>query len=274
MEKEKAKKVEEKAKVDVPAEKTDKTEAEKRPTTFTPSLIGAIADEVSKTLLNRLPGVMRPRTRKKTVKKAKKIENAIFLDTSAIIDGRIFDVIYTGLLNGVIVITPHILLELKHLADTQNTVKRVRGRKGLEALEKLRKAKQIKVTVLAEEQVKEPAKVQPEVDELLIKAAKYHKGKIITCDYNLEKKASIENVTAINMNALANSLKAVAVPGESLHVKIAHLGKDKTQGVGYLDDGTMIVVEEGSTALMKEIDVVVSRIIQTATGRILFAKRI
>jgi len=113
-----------------------------------------------------------------------------------------------------------------------------------------------------------------EVDERLIKTAKYHKGKIITCDYNLEKKASIENVVAVNMNALANCLKAVAVPGESLHVKIAHLGKDKDQGVGYLDDGTMIVVEEASDALGKELDVVVARIIQKATGRILFAKKI
>ena len=216
---------------------------------------------------------MRSRTRRKKVTKTKKIENAIFLDTSAIIDGRVFDVIYLGLLNGVIVITSHILLELKHLADTQNTVKRTRGRKGLEALEQLRKAKQIKVIVLPEEKTPQSTE-RIEVDERLIKTAKYHKGKIITCDYNLEKKASIDNVTAVNMNALANCLKAVAVPGESLHVKIAHLGKDKDQGVGYLDDGTMIVVEDGSESLAKEIDVVVSRIIQKATGRILFAKKI
>jgi uncharacterized protein YacL len=250
----------------------DKEETEKKAATFSPNIIGAIADEVSKTLINRFQG-MRPRARKKKTKQTKKIENAVFLDTSAIIDGRIFEVIYLGLINGTVVITPHILLELKHLADTQNTVKRVRGRKGLEALEKLRKAKQIKVTVLPDENGK-VATERVEVDEQLIKIAKYHKGKIITCDYNLEKKASIENVTAVNMNALANCLKAVAVPGESLHVKIAHLGKDKTQGVGYLDDGTMIVVEEGSHALNKELDVVVSRIIQTATGRILFAKKI
>jgi uncharacterized protein YacL len=140
-------------------------------------------------------------------------------------------------------------------------------------LEKLRKAKQIKVMVMPEEKGKDSVE-RVEVDEQLIKTAKNYKGKIITCDYNLEKKASIENVIAVNMNALANCLKAVAVPGESLHIKIAHLGKDKTQGVGYLDDGTMIVVEEGSDALAKEVDVVVSRIIQTATGRILFAKKI
>ena len=249
-----------------------KIEEERRTPVFSPNIIGAIADEVSKTLMKRLPNI-RTRARKKKVKKTTKVENAIFLDTSAIIDGRIFDVIYLGLLNGIIVITPHILLELKHLADTQNTVKRVRGRKGLEALEKLRKAKQIKVLVLSEDTDKAQTE-RIEVDEQLIKTAKYHKGKIITCDYNLEKKASIENVTAINMNALAKCLKAVAVPGESLHVKIAHLGKDKTQGVGYLDDGTMIVVEEGSHALNRELDVVISRIIQTATGRILFAKKI
>jgi len=247
-------------------------DSEKRTPVFSQNIIGAIADEVSKTLMNRLPGI-RPRVRRKKTKKTKKIENAIFLDTSAIIDGRIFDVIYLGLLNGTVVITSHILLELKHLADTQNTVKRVRGRKGLEALETLRKAKSLKVMVLPEEANKESTE-RVEVDEQLIKTAKYHKGKIVTCDYNLEKKASIENVTAVNMNALANCLKAVAVPGESLHVKIAHLGKDKTQGVGYLDDGTMIVVEEGSEDLNKSLDVVVSRIIQTATGRILFAKKI
>ncbi|HWY78909.1 MAG TPA: PIN domain-containing protein [Candidatus Sulfotelmatobacter sp.] len=268
----------EKEKVVKPIEEIipEKIEGEKRTPPFSPNIIGAIADEVSKTLISRLPGVMRARARKKTSKKTKKIENAIFLDTSAIIDGRIFDVIYIGLLNGIVVITSHILLELKHLADTQNTVKRVRGRKGLEALEKLRKAKQIKVLILSEDtgkQIKQSAE-RIEVDEQLIKTAKYHKGKIITCDYNLEKKASIENVTAVNMNALANCLKAVAVPGESLHVKIAHLGKDKTQGVGYLDDGTMIVVEDGSDDLNKALDVVVSRIIQTATGRILFAKKI
>lgn len=250
-----------------------KEEAEKKATAFSPNFIGAIADEVSKTLISRLPGMMLPRTRKKKPKKTKKIEHAIFFDTSAIIDGRIFDVIYLGLLNGVVVITPDILLELKHLADTQNTVKRVRGRKGLEALEKLRKAKEIKVTVLPEDQNKKSDE-RIEVDEQLIRTAKYHKGKIITCDYNLEKKASIENVTAVNMNALANCLKAVAVPGESLHVKVAHQGKDKTQGVGYLDDGTMIVVEQGSESVGKELDVVVARIIQTATGRILFAKKI
>jgi len=262
----------EEAKKVPPVTEDEKKTDDKRSPVFSPNIISALADEVSKSLLSRLPTVM-TRPRRKKVKKTQKIENAIFFDTSAIIDGRIFDVIYLGLLNGTVVLTPNILLELKHLADTQDTVKRVRGRKGLEALEKLRKAKKIKVTVLPEEQEK-PYRENKEVDEQLIKIAKYHKGKIITCDYNLEKKASIENVTAINLNALANCLKVIAVPGESLHIKVSHQGKDPTQGIGYLDDGTMIVIEEGSDAIGKSLDVVVARIIQTATGRILFAKRI
>ncbi len=268
----------------VDSEKKQKA-TQKRPPVFSPQMIGAIAEEVSKTLVTRLPGMlMRPRKKSRKPKKTKKIENAIFLDTSAIIDGRIFDVIYLGLLNGTIVLTSSILLELKHLADSQDTVKRERGRKGLESMEALRKSRKMKVQILQEEEL-DPSvgsrsassgqgKKYIEVDERLIKATKEHKGKVLTCDYNLEKKASVEGVTAVNINALSNALKVIAVPGEALHVKLSHLGKEIAQGVGYLDDGTMIVVESGSDSVGKSLDVVVSRVIQTATGRILFAKKI
>lgn len=245
---------------------------EKRAPVFSPKLIGAIADEVSKTIISRLPSMMHRPKKKSKPKKTKKIEYAILLDTSAIIDGRIFDVISTGLLNGTIVILPSILMELKHLADSQDTVRRERGRKGLELLERLRKGKEMKIITLVEEDEKNFEGL--EVDEKLIRLAKMHKGKVITCDYNLEKKANIENVRAININALANHLKVIAVPGESLYITISHPGKEPTQGVGYMDDGTMIVLENGSTMVGKSVDVVVSRVIQTATGRILFAKRI
>jgi len=246
------------------------------PAIFTPRLVGMLADEISKTMMSRLPSVMQPKgSRKKgAAKKTKKIDYAIFLDTSAIIDGRIFDVVALGLLNGVIVISESILLELKHIADSQDMVKRGRGRKGLDYLEKLKKSKQIKMVVASEDFEKDLKEKVKEVDERLIKAAKFHKGKIITCDYNLEKKANIENVRTINMNALANCLKVTAVPGEALHIKLQHKGKDVTQGVGYLDDGTMIVVEEASSDVGKSVDAVVARVIQTATGRILFAKKI
>lgn len=245
------------------------------PAMLSPRTIGLLADEIAKTLINRFPNPLTQNNRRRQKKKnTKKIENAIFLDTSAIIDGRIFDVIHLGLLNGVIVITESILLELKHIADAQDTVRRERGRKGLEYLEKLKKEKSVKVQVSTEDFDKKLLDKRMEVDEKLILSARYHKGKIITCDYNLEKKANIEGARTINVNALANVLKITAVPGEALHIKVQHKGKDVTQGVGYLDDGTMIVVEQGSGDIAKSIDVVVSRVIQTITGRILFAKKI
>ncbi len=238
---------------------------------FPPRVIGMIADEIVKTVVGRLP---HPKKTKKT-KKAKKIEYPIFLDTSAIIDGRIFDVIHLGLVKATFVILESILLELKHIADSQDIVKRERGRKGLALLEKLKKEKGIKILLISEGQEKNLGldKIQ-EVDERLISASKLNKARIITCDYNLEKKASISGITAINVNTLANVLKITAVPGESLHISIQHVGKDVTQGVGYLDDGTMIVVENANFDVGRAIDVIVSRVIQTTAGRILFAKKI
>lgn len=238
---------------------------------FSPRFVGLLADEVAKTVARRFP--LRSSKRKK--KNGKTFENAIFLDTSAIIDGRIFDVISLGLLHGEIVILESILLELKHIADSKDMVKRERGRKGLVMLEKVKRAKGVKLVALSSEKEEVMGlNKMAEVDEKLIQAAKVHKGRVITCDYNLEKKASIGGVTAINVNTLANVLKVIAVPGETLHIAIQHKGKDLTQGVGYLDDGTMIVVENASAELGRELDVVVSRVIQTSAGRILFSKKL
>lgn len=257
-------------------EKQDKPEKqEKQPLSlFPPTLIGMLADEVAKTVAQRLPNLLQRPVKKNKQNKLKKIENGFFLDTSAIIDGRIFDVINLGFITGTIVVLESILLELKHIADSQDTVKRERGRKGLEMLEKLKKTKGIKFTVLQENGDEKEKDKKMEVDEKLIKYTKNYKGKVITCDYNLEKKANIQGVTAVNINALADCLKVRAVPGESLHVKVQHQGKDVTQGVGYLDDGTMIVIEKASENLGDTLDVVVSRVIQTTAGRILFAKKI
>lgn len=235
---------------------------------FPAKLVQALADEVAKNVMNRLPHIPRrePRT-----KKSQKIENAIFLDTSAIIDGRVFDVINMGILIGTVMIPESILLELKHIADSQDLVKRERGRKGLAFLDRLKKSKGIKVIHLPDKNGNGSPK---EVDEKLIEITKSYKGRLITCDYNLEKKASISGVLAININTLANHLKIKAVPGEALHIKILHVGKDLTQGVGYLDDGTMLVVEHASEDVGRDIDVIVSRVIQTTAGRILFSKKI
>lgn len=233
-----------------------------------------LAEEIAKVMVLRMPGLNLARVnRKKNKPKLKKILNPIFLDTSAIIDGRIFEIIQLGLLSGTFVITDSILRELKYIADSQDAVRRERGRRGLDKLAKLRKVRGINTLILKESFENNSGK-PGEVDERIIRAAKEHKGKIITCDFNLDKKANIDGVTAVNLNELANLLKVLAVPGEALHIKIQHAGKEETQGVGYLDDGTMIVVEHGREVIGKTIDVVVARVIQTASGRILFAKRI
>ena len=240
---------------------------------FAPNISG-FADEVAKMVVARLPSLMQGKSKKKT-KTVKRPENALFLDTSAIIDGRIFDVISVGLISGEIIVPERILLELKHIADSSDLVKKERGRKGLESLEKLKKSKGIKLTILDQLETKEQKKPEGlEVDEVLIKTAKQHKGRIVTCDYNLEKKARIQGIIAINMNAVANVLKITAVPGETLSIHLLHVGKDPTQGVGYLDDGTMIVVEDASADVGRQTNIVVVRVIQTDAGRILFAKKI
>jgi len=233
-----------------------------------------LAEEIAKVMVLRMPGVnLATSGKRKQKKKTPKILDPIFLDTSAIIDGRVFEIIQMGLMTGTIVITDSILRELKYIADSQDAVRRERGRRGLDKLAKLRKVRGIKMQIL-KEQYNDNSGKPGEVDERIIKAAREYKGKIITCDYNLDKKANIDGVTAVNLNGLANVLKVLAVPGEALHIKIQHAGKEETQGVGYLGDGTMIVVEEGKDLLGKSIDVVVSRVIQTSSGRILFAKKI
>jgi len=239
------------------------------PTNFAMNL----ADEIAKTLAARFPNRWQRTTKnkKQKTKNKKEAEKAVFLDTSAIIDGRIFDVIDTGILNGFVIVPEFILLELKHIADSQDMVKRERGQRGLEHLEKVKKSKFVKLLIIPGNDKTEKHK---EVDEKLLTLSKIYKGRLITCDFNLEKKAAISGVTAVNVHNLANRLKVIAVPGESLHLKIQHIGKDPTQGVGYLDDGTMIVVEQGSSYLDHFVNVVVSRVIQTSSGKMLFAKKI
>ncbi len=234
-------------------------------------VLGLLAEQIAGMVVNRMAYLYPTRKTKQKNSRIKSVEYAVFLDTSAIIDGRIFDVAKLGLLYGTFALPAEILLELKHIADSQDVVKRERGRKGLEALEKLKKMNGVKVVVLPSEKEGEKRK---EVDEILIAIAKRYKGRVITCDYNLEKKATIQGVTAVNVNALANCLKVIAVPGEALHIKVLHQGKDISQGVGYLDDGTMVVIEHGAGDVETMVDVVVSRVIQTASGRILFAKKI
>lgn len=242
-----------------------------------PNFINSIAEEVAKTLAQRLPGmfIKGPQKKKKVKRKnLPKLDNPIFLDTSAIIDARIFEIVKLHVFTGTFVVLETVLWELKHVADMQDMVKRERGRRGLEGLEKIKKERGIRFMVLDGEVLKEIQKKNKEVDEQLIAITKKYKGKLITCDYNLEKKASIAGLKVINVHAMAQALKVTAVPGESLHVLILHIGKDPTQGIAYLDDGTMIVVENGSLDINSMVNVVVSRVLATNSGKIFFAKKI
>lgn len=238
---------------------------------FNPRFMATFADEVAKLVIKKMPHLPERKNKKSTQNK-KQTQGAYFLDTSAIIDGRIFDIIKLGLLNGTLVIVDGVMLELKHIADSKEPLKKEKGRRGLEKLGSLKKIRTAKLVVLSQDP--QVVKKYKEVDEQLINQTKSNKGRLITCDYNLEKKASLYGITAINIHALAQLLKVAAVPGDEVTVQLVHIGKDPTQGVGYLDDGTMIVVEHASDAIGQTIPVTISRVIQTVTGKILFAKKL
>jgi len=189
------------------------------------------------------------------------------LDTSVIIDGRILDICRTGFLSGVMVIPRFVLEELQHIADSSDSLKRNRGRRGLEVLNKMRKDHNIPIHIYEKDYMN-----IHEVDTKLIKLAKDLTGKIITNDYNLNKVAELHGVNVLNINELANALKPVVLPGEQMSVHIIKDGKEYGQGVAYLDDGTMIVVEGGKRFIGSTIDVIVTSVLQTVAGKMIFAK--
>lgn len=189
------------------------------------------------------------------------------LDTSAIIDGRILDVVKTGFLEGVLVVSHHVLKELQYIADSSDSLKRVRGRRGLDILNALQKEKGITLE-MDDSEIPEAE----EVDLKLVHLAKKIDGIVVTTDYNLNKVAEFQNVPVLNINQLANAVKPVVIPGEEMRVMIVKNGTERSQGVAYLDDGTMIVVEEGKHYINEMIDVVVTSALQTNAGRMIFAK--
>ena len=189
------------------------------------------------------------------------------LDTSGLIAGRIIDIASTGFIEGVIIVPGFVLEELRHIADSSDTLKRNRGRRGLDILNKIQKESQVPVQIV-EQDFEDIA----EVDSKLIKLAKAMKGKIITNDYNLNKVCELQGVPVLNINELANSVKPVVLPGEEMVAQIIKDGKEVGQGVAYLDDGTMIVVEGGRRFIGDTIEVIVTSVLQTAAGRMIFAK--
>jgi uncharacterized protein YacL len=189
------------------------------------------------------------------------------LDTSVIIDGRIADITETGFVEGPLLIPQFVLSELQHIADSHDPIKRTRGKRGLEILHHIQKQVNVDVRIVDTDypSVKE-------VDAKLIELAKEVNGKIVTNDSNLNKVAGLQGVEVLNINALANSLKPVVLPGEEINAKIVKEGKEMGQGVAYLDDGTMIVVDNGRRQIGRNIDVVVTSVLQTPAGRMIFAR--
>lgn len=189
------------------------------------------------------------------------------LDTSVIIDGRIYDIAKSGFLEGVILIPNFVLYELQYIADSGDSLKRVRGRRGLDILNALQKEEGIAV-----EMYDGDFEDISEVDSKLIKLAKMLDGIVVTNDYNLNKVSEFQNVPVLNINALANAVKPVVIPGEDMEVLVVKAGTERQQGVAYLDDGTMVVVEDGQHYMNERIQVVVTSALQTAAGRMIFAK--
>jgi uncharacterized protein YacL len=191
----------------------------------------------------------------------------VLVDTSAIIDGRIADVASTGFLDGALVVPRFVLDELRHIADSADALRRNRGRRGLEVLGRLRRESKVSLEVLDV-----GVSSGNEVDSQLVQMARTMKCPILTTDYNLNRVAELQGVTVLNVNELANALKSIVLPGEEMRVNIVQEGKEMGQGVAYLDDGTMVVVEGGRRYINAYHDVVVTRVLQTAAGRIIFAQ--
>ncbi|MEC2075538.1 PIN/TRAM domain-containing protein [Metabacillus fastidiosus] len=189
------------------------------------------------------------------------------LDTSVIIDGRVADICQTGFLEGTIVIPQFVLEELQHIADSSDVLKRNRGRRGLDILNRIQKELAIKVEIYEGD-----FEDIQEVDSKLVKLAKLTSGVVVTNDFNLNKVCELQKVHVLNINDLANAVKPVVLPGEELNVQVIKDGKEHNQGIAYLDDGTMIVVEEGRNYIGKQIDVLVTSVLQTSAGRMIFAK--
>jgi uncharacterized protein YacL len=191
----------------------------------------------------------------------------ILVDTSAIIDGRIADIAKTGFIPGRLLIPRFVLNELQYVSDSADNLRRQRGRRGMEVLAELQKETAVPVTItdIDVEGVRE-------VDERLVVLARQLSCPILTNDYNLNRVAELQGVTVLNINELANAVKAILLPGETLEMKIIQEGKEYGQGVGYMEDGTMVVVEDGHRYIGKSIDITVTKVLQTAAGRMIFAK--
>jgi uncharacterized protein YacL len=191
------------------------------------------------------------------------------LDTSVVIDGRIADLVETNVLDNQLLMPRFVLAELQTIADSTDKMRRARGRRGLDMLNRLRNSKNVEFKIYDREH---PEMEGQAVDMKLVLLAKHLEGKIVTGDYNLNKVARLHNVQVINLNDVANSLKPVFLPGEKVDVRIVKPGEEPGQGVGYLDDGTMIVVESGRDHVGSTVTITVTSVLQTSAGRMIFGR--
>jgi uncharacterized protein YacL len=194
-------------------------------------------------------------------------EHYLLVDTSAFIDGRIADISKTGFLDGTLLVPRFVLNELQHIADSPDALRRARGRRGLDILNRLQKESNVPIQISEVD-----AEDIQEVDGKLVKIARTYRCPIITTDFNLNRVAEIQGVRVLNLNELANAIKPVVLPGEEMNVHVVQEGKEIGQGVAYLDDGTMVVVENGRRYINTDVEVVVTRVLQTVAGRMIFAQ--
>jgi uncharacterized protein YacL len=233
------------------------------------ALFGYFGMMVMVTRQQEIVGLVRGQLPERNGKKKRSTDGAksVLLDTSVIIDGRIADISRTGFIEGDMLVPRFVLNELQHIADSADALRRRRGRRGLEMLRRLQSDSVTPVRVI-DTDVDEVR----EVDDKLVLLAKRLTCPIVTNDYNLNRVAQLQGVRVLNINELANAVKALFLPGESLDIDIIQEGKEAGQGVGYLDDGTMVVVEDGRPYIGQQMEVVVTKVLQTAAGRMLFAR--
>jgi len=192
-------------------------------------------------------------------------EGGVVLDTSVVIDGRIIDLVRTGFMGGRLIVPRFVLDELQLVADSEEALRRHKGRRGLEVLDELRHERGVRLEVVDDDFIHEP-----DVDSKIIRLTKKYRARLMTVDYNLNRVARIQNLTVLNINELNNALRPVVLPGEVMKLRVLQSGKDAGQGVGYLEDGTMVVVEGGDKHIGQEIETVVTRVFQTVAGKMIF----
>jgi uncharacterized protein YacL len=222
--------------------------------------------ETAKKIIDTISHIKPPNVMPPTLSRGKKEEQEIVVDTSVLIDGRIADIVKTGFLQHRFLIPRFILAELQNIADSEDPMRRAKGRRGLDVLQELKNTPHLKVQTLTVE-IPEHDKV----DAKLVHFAKLRGADVLTTDYNLNKVAKIEGVKVLNINELSQALRPVIIPGEEMELKVVQPGKERNQGVGYLPDGTMIVVEEGDKLVGRTVKVEIKRVLQTAAGKMFFA---